>query len=316
MAMTIDRLTDVAAVEAAVGEFDRVGRTAFLAKYGFGRAREFMLRMPSGALYDSKAIVGAALGYQHPDQGSLSASAFSGGEVTVERKLRDLGFDVVRVGDPWSRLEVELAVADYLQMLELEARGEAFNKAERNAELRKKLSRRSKSSVELKHQNISAILDELGLPFIRGYKPRGNVQELLRDVVREQVDRQRNRLASVIDHLESASLPSERNYVGVLVDPPRPEHVVHLSAKLRIPRKLDYPARDERNRALGRAGEQWVMGYETTRLGDVGYPELASQVRYPGSLRISGTARAMTSSRLRMRSVIATLRSRRRMEVR
>ena len=226
--MTIDRLTDVAAVEAAVAEFDRVGRTAFLAKYGFGRAREFMLRMPSGALYDSKAIVGAAFGHQYPDQGPLSASAFSGGEATVERKLRDLGFDVVRVGDPWSRLEVELAVADYFQMLEFEARGEAFNKAERNAELRKKLSRRSKSSVELKHQNISAILDELGLPFIRGYKPRGNVQELLRDVVREQVDRQRNRLASIIDHLEAASLPEQVR--GVLVDPPRPEHVVHLSS--------------------------------------------------------------------------------------
>jgi hypothetical protein len=280
MAMTIDRLTNVAAVQAAVAEFDRVGRTAFLAKYGFGRAREFMLRMPSGALHDSKAIVGAALGYQYPDQGPLSAGEFSGGEATVERKLRDLGFDVVRVGDPWSRLEVELAVADYFQMLEFEARDEAFNKAERNAELRKKLSRRSKSSVELKHQNISAILDELGLPFIRGYKPRGNVQELLRDVVREQVERQRNRLASVIDHLEASSLPGERNYVGVLVDLPRPGHVVHVSARLRIPRKLDYAARDEQNRALGRAGEQWVMGYETTRLGDDGYPELASKVTW------------------------------------
>jgi hypothetical protein len=278
--MTIDRLTDVTAVEAAVGEYDRIGRTAFLEKYGFGRAREFMLRMPSGALYDSKAIVGAAFGYQYPDQGPLSANAFSGGEATVERKLIDLGFDVIRIGDPWSRLEAELAVADYFQMLELEARGEGFNKSERNAELRQKLSRRSKSSVELKHQNISAILDELGLPFIRGYKPRGNVQELLREIVREQVDRQQTRFASIIDNLSAASLPSERSYVGVLVDPPRPEHVAGLSGTSRTPRKLDYAARDERNRTLGRAGEQWVMGYETTRLGEVGYPELASQVTW------------------------------------
>src|SRR5258708_39249688 len=103
--MTIDRLSDATAVEAAIAEFDRVGRTAFLAKYGFGRSREYMLRMPSGAMYDSKAIVGAAFGYQFSDQGPLSADSFSGGEATVERKLRDLGFDVIRIGDPWSRLE-------------------------------------------------------------------------------------------------------------------------------------------------------------------------------------------------------------------
>jgi hypothetical protein len=278
--MTLERLTDATAVEAAIAEFDRVGRTAFLAKYGFGRSREYMLRMPSGAMYDSKAIVGAAFGYQFPDQGPLSADSFSGGEATVERKLRDLGFDIIRIGDPWSRVEAELAVVDYFQMLELEVRGDAFNKAERNAELRKKLTRRSKSSVELKHQNISAILDELGLPFIRGYKPRGNVQELLREVVREQVDSQQNRLVSVIDNLEAASLPSERNYVGVLVDPPRPEYVAGISVRPRIPRKLDFATRDETNRNLGRAGEEWVLGYEATRLGEVGYPELASQITW------------------------------------
>ncbi len=278
--MTLERLTDATAVEAAIAEFDRVGRTAFLGKYGYGRSREYMLRIPSGAMYDSTAIVGAAFGYQFPNQGPLSAESFSGGKATVERKLRDMGFDVIRIGDPWSRVEAELAVTDYLQMLELEARGDAFNKAERNAELRKKLLRRSMSSVELKHQNISAILDELGLPFIRGYKPRGNVQELLREVVREQVGRQQERLVSVIDNLEAASLPNDRNYLGVLVDPPQPEYVAGISVRPSIPRKLDFAARDEANRNLGRAGEEWVMGYEATRLGDVGYPELAAQVTW------------------------------------
>ena len=33
---------------------------------------------------------------------------------------------------------------------------------------------------KLKHQNISAILDELGLPFIRGYKPRETSRSFLR----------------------------------------------------------------------------------------------------------------------------------------
>ncbi|MGS7532202.1 hypothetical protein ACVMKR_26545, partial [Escherichia coli] len=33
-------------------------------------------------------------------------------------------------------------------------------------------------------------------------------------------------------------------------------------------------ARDEANRKLGRAGEQWVIGYEQQRLTELGHPEL------------------------------------------
>ncbi len=42
----------------------------------------------------------------------------------------------------------------------------------------------------------------------------------------------------------------------------------------RMPRKLDYAARDEANRKLGRAGEQWVIEFEQQRLTESGHPEL------------------------------------------
>ncbi len=58
--MALADLTDPSAVDRAIEEFNRLGRTAFLAKYGFGRAREYMLRDSQGNLYDSKAVVGAA----------------------------------------------------------------------------------------------------------------------------------------------------------------------------------------------------------------------------------------------------------------
>jgi hypothetical protein len=70
--MNLRKLQDSAAVTAAIDEFERVGRTSFLDKYGFGKSREYMLRDPStGKLYDSKAIVGAAYGYAFPDDGPL-----------------------------------------------------------------------------------------------------------------------------------------------------------------------------------------------------------------------------------------------------
>ena len=86
----------------------------------------------------------------------------------------------------WTRAEIEAAVADYLDMLAREVRGERFNKAQRNRALRERLDGRSRGAVEFKHQNISAALIAEGLPSIDGYKPRGHLQAELREVVRER----------------------------------------------------------------------------------------------------------------------------------
>src|SRR5690349_13507559 len=94
--MSLSDLTSSRAVDQALDEFDQLGRDAFLAKYGFGQPREYFVRRGSH-LYDSKAIVGAAFGYQHPDRGALRPDEFSGGETTVQAKLEELGFDVVVV---------------------------------------------------------------------------------------------------------------------------------------------------------------------------------------------------------------------------
>ena len=65
--------------------------------------------------------------------------------------------------------------------------GRAFNKSEHRRVL-KKTVKRSKGAIEFKHCNISAVLEILGLPSIDGYKPRGNFQEALFEVVRAHLD--------------------------------------------------------------------------------------------------------------------------------
>lgn len=94
--MTLSRIDDPSAVKRAISEFDEIGREAFLSKYGFGKSREYFLRLDGGKLYDSKAIIGAAHSYAFPNEKPLSAKAFSGGELTVKKKLEQLGFEVVR----------------------------------------------------------------------------------------------------------------------------------------------------------------------------------------------------------------------------
>ena len=87
----------------------------------------------------------------------------------------------------WTREEVEATVSDYFEMLAAELRGESINKAEHNRTLQK-IVRRSRGSVEFKHQNISAVLIELGYPYIDCYKPRRNYQDLLYSVIVERLE--------------------------------------------------------------------------------------------------------------------------------
>jgi hypothetical protein len=105
-------LTDITrqGVLEAVREYDALGREAFLDKYGFGRAREYMLVL-NGREYDSKAILGAAHGFSAPQAGPLRASEFSGGEATTQARLNALGFQVIR-----RRTEAEATSPEAIQV--------------------------------------------------------------------------------------------------------------------------------------------------------------------------------------------------------
>ncbi|MFC7754669.1 HNH endonuclease [Tsukamurella soli] len=95
-------------VNAAIAEYDELGADAFLSKYGYGPAPGYLIHY-DGKLYDSKAIAGVAYGYI-PGLNPLGSAEFSGGEASVARKLRQLGFRVPPTRSPdWVRDEVILA---------------------------------------------------------------------------------------------------------------------------------------------------------------------------------------------------------------
>lgn len=204
--------------------------------------------------------------------------------MTVVPLLQSLGFHVMRVGEDWTEDEVQSTVTDYFEMLRLEADGVVYNKSGHNETLRKQLRERSQASVELKHQNISAVLNGMGLPFIQGYKPRGNSQLLLRKAVQDYVLRNSADVSKIVDGLEEVKTPAQKNYSAVLVESPlmeeRQKPVASTRSRLRLPRKFDYAARDEANRKLGRLGEDWVIGYEQHRLTEMGHPELFQSLEW------------------------------------
>lgn len=81
------------AIERAIAEYDELGRDAFLSKHGFGRATAYAL-VVDGREYDPKAIAGVAYGLDHPDEGTLKNTEFSGG-VQLRSAYQPAGFDVV-----------------------------------------------------------------------------------------------------------------------------------------------------------------------------------------------------------------------------
>jgi 5-methylcytosine-specific restriction protein A len=95
------------AVLKTIAEHDQLGRDAFLAKYGFGEARSYLL-VHDGRQYDSKAIAGVAHKW---DQGSpLRPDEFSGGKDHAAAWLKRAGFQVKAVKNPdWARDEIILA---------------------------------------------------------------------------------------------------------------------------------------------------------------------------------------------------------------
>jgi hypothetical protein len=78
-------------VLAAIRECEQMGEEAFLAEYGFRRAREYHL-IHEGRAYSSKAILGVA--YGHANGSAAGYEDFSGGKDGAAKVLRDLGFEV------------------------------------------------------------------------------------------------------------------------------------------------------------------------------------------------------------------------------
>lgn len=76
----------------AIVEYDRLGQSAFLEKYGWERARSYFLLF-DGNYYDSKAILGAALRIEPGP--SEERDRLSGGKNGAARILERLGFAIV-----------------------------------------------------------------------------------------------------------------------------------------------------------------------------------------------------------------------------
>lgn len=195
--------------------------------------------------------------------------------------------------ESWSREEVEATVVDYFRMLSMELAGQQYNKSQHRRRLLASLDGRSEAAVERKHQNVSAILIELGCPFILGYRPLGNYQTLLFQVVESRVidDAPFNKIA--LEAVERLALPVvgddfDKAFVSAPILTGVSEPASSVFKHSRNPIQRDYLEREARNRSLGLAGEEFVVALERVRLKKAGCEKLAKSVDHVARTRGDG----------------------------
>jgi hypothetical protein len=183
--------------------------------------------------------------------------------------------------EAWTDEENDLIVADYFAMLVNDVSGVLYSKADHRRRLVPRLRNRSEGSVEFKHQNISAVLKGLGEDWIMGYKPAFNFQLSLVDAVVRWLD-----LHPIWRPVAYSPNPSSGLYEAppLWIGPPPTQSngpaPQELEQMLHIARKFDVAGRDEKNRALGRAGEERVLAHERSSLTLAGRDDLAKAVRW------------------------------------
>lgn len=189
-----------------------------------------------------------------------------------------------KYGQPWTPAEVERVVDAYFDARDLDLGNQRFVKTDIYREIAGEIGRTAKS-VERKFQNISAVLDELGIEWIRGLPPLRNFQELLSEAIGDRIARlgedieftprttgfeeDPTPLIATQSVLRFESPPKMTDQTSSL-----PQHVQALI------RRFDPVARDFRNRRLGEAGEKLVLNSEMAKLISADREDLAAKVEW------------------------------------
>lgn len=172
---------------------------------------------------------------------------------------------------------MELAVAGYFDLWKLNLQGQNPVKLHKYREI-SETTGRSVKSVERKFQNISAVLERIGLPWLPGLAPLRNYQQALITAVEKRIDG--------FWHFEFPEANSRQGLSDVLVlfpeqTPAIEQPVISKNPDMeRLARKFDPALRDLRNRKTGLIGEELVYRSEIARLNQAGRSDLAKKVKW------------------------------------
>ncbi len=184
-----------------------------------------------------------------------------------------------KYGSPWTSEEIEVAVSAYFDMLRAQLTQTPYVKVEANRHVQG-LTDRTKGSVERKFMNISAVLNEAGVEFVKGYLPLPNVQQALREAVIARWQLQPDLEALMLARAEQQVAEVRPDLMWRDEQAPKIQVALTTKPHRRLPTKVDFLELEARRRDLGRAGEEAVVHIERERLRQRGQDRLATMVEH------------------------------------
>ena len=133
---------------------------------------------------------------------------------------------------------------------------------------------------------------ELGFPYIDGYKPRGDSQELLRAEVQIQLteNAEVERVTEAVVEATATQPSVTADPAEIFVDPPKgcSPGDVRATDRRHPASSHNYLEREARNQSLGRAGEVFALEAEHRRLWHAGDRRLADRIEHVSATKGDG----------------------------
>lgn len=188
----------------------------------------------------------------------------------------------------WDQREIDATVDAYFRLLKAELAESPLKKSAENARVRQTVNR-SKGAVEYKFQNVSAVLRDLHMYWVEGYKPARNYQGALKDAVVSRLESDPTIEEFMLERVEA---PVDYQFLADfqwnLTTPPAIPLSPEPDSKVRRAVKRDYVALEAQRRDLGLAGEEAVVRWEIEQLERAGHHRLARNVRHVSVLEGDG----------------------------
>lgn len=192
----------------------------------------------------------------------------------------------VRQAAPDPARQREILVQNYFIMLDAEIQGALYSKADHRNRLLKELGVADVDALDRSHRHISAVLAEMGLPFVDSFPPEGGYAAELEKAVRAFIEGN----PEFVDSLWVEELPPPAS-IPVELDDSRAHWVPAPDISGFKPsarpswhpegvNEIDFRIREARNRSLAMAGERFVLAFERARLRETGQKELQERIRW------------------------------------
>ena len=192
---------------------------------------------------------------------------------------------ILKKGNRWNLLELEVLVSGYFEALSKELSGIKLDMEKYLDALVRKLKGRKPDTIKSKSSNISAILVQLGQPYVQSFVPDYRNLESLKNVVLAYLGKYLDEFADAAEGLGGSKegvsdIVHDWNQIFDSNIPEKSPAIAERPPRQFLARKINFAERENRNRSLGKKGEEFVYDNEREMVRDKFGTKMVNKVKW------------------------------------